>query len=211
MYTSGRLRAFTLIELLIVISVIAVLIAMISPMLRHAREVARLTRCANNLRQIHFAMVDYAEDYRDRLPDAVTLNSGRTHPRHLHTLLADHQSGDQDIFQCPSDQGYYAWFLSNVYTVWFGCSYQNRGEDKNFNHWLAQGRVSGKYHAFGGQAADYYPAPSRLGIVRDGCGWHYLGYHGGRGGSSRAQYLFLDGHVEWFSRERPIHYWARIW
>ena len=206
-----RAGAFTVVELLVVISVISILLVLVSPLLRTAREQARVTRCALNLKQMFEAMLDYAEDYRDHLPDAVVLNSGRNHPRHLHTLLADYGSGDKDIFQCPSDEGYYQWFESNVYTVWFGCSYQNRAEDKNFNHWLAQGRVSGKYYAFGGQKPDYYPEPSRLGIVRDGCGWHYLWYHRGMGKTGRVQYLFLDGHTEIFHRDRRKHYWASIW
>ena len=207
----ARRRGFTLIELLVVVAVISVLLVMVSPMLRAAREQARIALCSHNLNQILLGMLDYSEDYRGRLPDAVVLNSGRTHTRHLHTLLADYGSGDKDIFQCPSDEGYFSWFEANVYTVWFGGSYQNRAEDKNFNHWLAQGRVSGEYYSFGGQSVDYYPQPSRLGIVRDGCGWHYLYYHGGMGKTGRCQCLFLDGHVEVFSRERPWRYWAQIW
>jgi len=204
-------RGFTLIELLIVIAVISVLLVMVSPMLRSARELARMTKCKQNLRQICFAMQDYSEDYRGLLPNAVLLNSGPNHPRHLHRTLVDYAGGSEDVFQCPSDQGYFAWFGGAVYTAYFGCSYQNRAEDRNFNHWLAQGRVSGKYYSFGGQPVDYYPEPSRLGIVRDGCGWHYLWYHRGMGKTGRCQCLFLDGHVEVFSRERPWRYWARIW
>jgi len=208
----ARGRGFTLIELLIVVAVISVLVALVSPMLRHAREQARMSLCQGNLRQIYYAMQDYTEDYRGLLPDAVLLNSGPTHPRHLHTLLSHSAGGSADVFQCPSDQGYFSWFGGAVYTAYFGCSYQNRAERRNFQHWVNAGRLpDGNYYEFAGQPLDYCPEPSRLGIVRDGCGWHYLWYHYGMGKTGKAQCLFLDGHVEFFSRERPWTEWARIW
>ncbi|MBL7223467.1 MAG: type II secretion system protein [Candidatus Brocadiae bacterium] len=209
---SVRRRGFTLIELLVVIAVISLLLAMVSPLLRNAREQARITTCKNNLRQIYFAMHDYAEDYHDKLPDAVLLNSAPNHPRHLHKLLTDYTEGDQAVFQCPSDQGYFEWFGGSVYTAYFGCSFQNRAERRNFQHWVNAGSLpDGNYFEFAGQLVDYSAEPSRLGIVRDGCGWHYLQYHRGMGKRGKAQCLFLDGHVEAFSRERPWTEWARIW
>ena len=208
----GRGSGFTLVELLVVISIVSVLLVLVSPMLRHAREQARITRCKNNLRQIHYAMLDYAEDYRDRLPDAVVLNNEPDDPRQLQHLLAEIvEGGGSGVFHCPSDQGYHEWWGGTIYFPYFGSSYQTRGDDKNFNYWLARGRVAGEYHPFGGEFVDYYPEPGRLGILRDGCGWHDLGYRSGIGRGSRAQCLFLDGHTEYFDRGRPWPYWARIW
>ncbi|MDD5598336.1 MAG: prepilin-type N-terminal cleavage/methylation domain-containing protein [Victivallaceae bacterium] len=53
---------FTLIELLIVIAIIAILMAMLLPALSKAREKAKLTVCANNLKQIYYGLVMYAND-----------------------------------------------------------------------------------------------------------------------------------------------------
>ena len=60
--------AFTLIELLVVIAVIGVLMAVLLPSLRAARERAKRTVCAANLRQIGSGIIAYGTEYDDRLP-----------------------------------------------------------------------------------------------------------------------------------------------
>ena len=63
-----RVGGFTLVELLVVIGVIAVLIALLLPVLGRAREQARTIKCANNLRQIYGAIVMYTNENRQMLP-----------------------------------------------------------------------------------------------------------------------------------------------
>ncbi len=55
-------RAFSLIELLVVISIIAVLVALLLPSLKSARDAGRLVQCASNQRQLAFADLNYANE-----------------------------------------------------------------------------------------------------------------------------------------------------
>ena len=63
-----RRHAFTLVELLVVIGIIAILMALLLPALNNAREQARRTQCAAGLHNIGLAMNIYANENKRRLP-----------------------------------------------------------------------------------------------------------------------------------------------
>src|ERR1044071_9453772 len=58
-------RAFTLIELLTVIAIIAILAALLLPVFSRAREAARNSTCMSNMKRIQVATAQYALDFGD--------------------------------------------------------------------------------------------------------------------------------------------------
>lgn len=65
MHPSPTRAGFTLVELLVVITIVSILAAMLLPALRQARSAARKTACISNLRQIGVAILNYCVEQND--------------------------------------------------------------------------------------------------------------------------------------------------
>ena len=126
---SRRCRAFTLIELLVVIAIIALLMAIMVPVLRSAREQGQRIVCLSNLKQLTLAWLAYAEEHEGKLVCGAAMGMGRTinprtggsnivleswvgnaflWPESRAALIEDSKKGalwpwikDVDVYRCP--------------------------------------------------------------------------------------------------------------
>ncbi len=200
---SPRRSAFTLIELLIVIGIIAVLAALLLPVFSVVSERGRMTKCESNLRQIYGAFALYANDNNGMLPvvDNWRMASGGSAQQFTvwYTVLAPYLGnykgqGTKTIFTCPSINNQ----LKTPETV---CYTLNRGVGETPNQ-----QINGTHTARLNQ-------PSKKVLLFDsGSEWTSISYAelGGNGKcgtnpnttvftqvhGGKANVLFCDGHVQ---------------
>lgn len=123
MIKAGVKRAFTLVELLVVIGIIALLISILLPSLNKARDAALRTACLNNLHQISLYLAMYSSQFDSYLPIGYFLNGPRNGCSELGsgsstTLIGGalgmgylfqfgvvpEQGGGYRVFFCPANQ-----------------------------------------------------------------------------------------------------------
>ena len=98
-------RAFTLMELLATIAIIAILAALLLPVLVHARNAARKTVCQNNLHQIDLAVIMYVSDHADAIHSISNKEAIYfTYKNSILPYLSRNGSDTNDAtFTCPAD------------------------------------------------------------------------------------------------------------
>ncbi len=132
----SRTKAFTLVELLVVIGIIAVLISVLLPALSKARQSASRVNCASRLRQLLVGMTMYAQQNKEAVPRGTIYNdagpAGRDSRRPpfmvyrndfygLGRAISGTTKGDHRMFYCPelqdNDQFDGHWYESNYDNV----------------------------------------------------------------------------------------------
>lgn len=106
-----RRNAFTLVEILVVLAIIAILAALLFPAFGRARESARQTHCASNLQAIGFAVLQYRKDegrYPDTLVDILgestkVADAGASGDYKLDGKATGYLKSGQDTLVCPDD------------------------------------------------------------------------------------------------------------
>ncbi len=108
-------RGFSLTELLVSIAIVAVLAAILIPVIRSTRESAHASQCASNLRQIGVYFGLYTTEYDGKLPPCMWDRDGdgpnkdfNPWPRYLARLMPEFSGGHEnwwwksDLFVCPT-------------------------------------------------------------------------------------------------------------
>jgi prepilin-type processing-associated H-X9-DG protein/prepilin-type N-terminal cleavage/methylation domain-containing protein len=216
-YASRSPRAFTLVELLVVIAVIAILIALLLPALRGVREQARQLSCASNLRQTGVLLMAYANQSNQYMPLAFTdyMNPAdpRTNwPKALEDLKVVQSS--HNVASTPA-MSKFSMLYCPAYRVDVRRSYaMPRTKDDNSSRSIGgavRGRWPGrpigsweKYYVWT-RLTEFVRPAQRIALIESKDNDLAVGENWGdyvntwdtarhRGG---ANYLFVDGHVEW--------------
>jgi len=171
-------RAFTLIELMVVISIIAILAALLFPVFARAKEAAKKTACISNLKQMGDAIIMYESDYDDIFPHAVD-PSDKWAPEIWDPFPAFRDQipymplmsealqpyiRSKEIFRCPADAGTHV--LDNHFPQKFESipsMYQLYGSSYFFRTEIA----------FKAYTQSNFQLPAQVNVLFDGAGhWH---------------------------------------
>ena len=160
-------RAFTVVELIVVLAILAIVIGLCVPVFSGMIARGKSAKCLANLRQIGIGLNLYLADHDQRMPD---LKAGRASKSEdvpvIDTVFAPYLNNDATVFACPADP--------NLFRR-TGTSY----------YW----NVALNTQALGSlNFLRMFEAKSSIPVVSDKEGWH-------TGTKEKVNFLYADGHT----------------
>ena len=185
-------QAFTLIELLVVIGIIAILLALLTPLLGPIRERTSRVICISNQRQLGLALVMYAREHDNQTPPAYPINDW-TNQTWRETIMP--YVNEKKIYLCPLipkkslRSGLYASYGINAYIGERSAVGLSPAQYIN----LSQARLPANTISIGENAEGDWVCEPVNGKFNLNSGGFFCGH---KLGSVMA---FLDGHSAWLS------------
>jgi prepilin-type N-terminal cleavage/methylation domain-containing protein len=192
----NREKAFTLVELLVVLSIMAMLLGVLMPALQAARRISYKAGCKENLHGCMIAFRMYLDDNKNVMPTItnmpVTVPVADSAP--LYTVIGKYLSGPEAL-KCPADR----WPEKNTtYFIHEGSSYEYNTypppfPEGPFNH--QERKIVGKGMIITRRGEDVLVPWAEIFILRD-----YDDFHGKAGKAGSRMYFYADNLVA--DRER---------
>ncbi len=217
-------KMFTIIELLIVVSIIAILAAVLLPALNMVREKSRSINCSSNLKQVGLAFLQYANDYDDLV---LYMKNSQSWPRYVlkndgYVSNATYLNASLGYLPrkaaiCPSDPGGWKEY-DDFNRLWYGMYgmaewIANMGWKEDYVQQLGDFRSAANGNKERCYSIKQMKSPTRTQAAGDT--YYQQGNTGsclfGNGSTSNSNYsrrhlgkgnmLFYDGHVETMSKQ----------
>lgn len=207
-------RRLTMIELMVVISIIAILVSLLLPALNKARDISKRVACLGNEKQMSIGIQSYAGDYNGYLPIDANDNGapclwkkeisdyiGVSFENSTWTVYYKNSVGADGVFKCPS---------SNIPQL----TYAGCGGGYGWNNWYCGYMDSHATESRRRQKLNSFSLPSKTAVCGDGTDLGSVSYESeysriypygccsgvGDRHSNGINLIWLDGHCEWMSQ-----------
>lgn len=207
-----RTRTFSLIELLVVVSIIAILAGLLLPAVGLVRDAARAVSCAANLRQIGMGFQAYCLDNNGALPPALLDAPSGTGDRFWFATIAPYLDASKhdstsyvDLNEASVLWGCPTW-AKNPSTTWscgYGMNSHPGRPTSNATNYQYNGQPTSIYGTYAVFYLQQLTLPAERPMFGDSTLWDFPGSAEAGRHHGRLSTLYLDGHV-------GAETWARL-